>query len=58
MVSLRQDGRGNFSARKRLPDDVREEYSRRYGQRFEVKFYAAANTGAAEAKRQVSGMGE
>jgi hypothetical protein len=51
MVSLRQDTRGNFSARKRLPDDVREEYGRRHGQRFEAKFFAAANAGAAEAKR-------
>jgi hypothetical protein len=51
MVSLRQDTKGNFSARKRLPDDVREEYGERYGQRFEAKFFTAANTGAAEAKR-------
>jgi hypothetical protein len=28
MVTLRQDGRGNYTARKRLPDDVREEYRR------------------------------
>jgi hypothetical protein len=26
MVSLRQDSNGNFIARKRLPEDVREEY--------------------------------
>ncbi len=51
MVSLRQDDKGNFSARKRLPDDVREEYGRRYGQRFEAKFFATANAGAGEAKR-------
>jgi integrase len=51
MVSLRQDTQGNFSARKRLPDDVREEYGRRHGQRFEAKFFAAASTGAALAKR-------
>jgi integrase len=51
MVSLRQDAKGNFSARKRLPDDVREEYGRRHGQRLEAKFFAAARKGAAEAKR-------
>jgi len=44
MVKLRQDGRGNYSARKRLPDDVREEYGRLYGQRFEAKFFASAAT--------------
>ena len=38
MVMLRQDDKGNFNARKRLPDDVREEYGRRHGQRFEAKF--------------------
>ena len=51
MVALRQDSRGNFSARKRLPDDVREEHGRLYGQRFEAKFFAAASKGAAEAER-------
>ena len=51
MVTLRQDTKGNFSARKRLPDDVRDEYGRRHGQRFETKFFALANTGSAEAKR-------
>jgi hypothetical protein len=51
MVTLRQDTRGNFSARKRLPDDVRDEYGRRHGQRFEAKFFASASAGAAEAKR-------
>jgi hypothetical protein len=51
MVTLRQDTNGNFSARKRLPDDARDEYGRRHGQRFEAKFFALANTGSAEAKR-------
>ena len=51
MVGLRQDTKGNFSARKRLPDDVREEYGRRYGQRVEAKFFAPASKGAADAKR-------
>jgi hypothetical protein len=31
MVGLRQDTKGNFGARKRLPDDVREEYGLRHG---------------------------
>jgi hypothetical protein len=52
MVSLRQDTKGNFSARKRLPDDVREEYGRRYGQRVEAKFFAPASEGAANAKQE------
>jgi integrase len=51
MVTLRQDTRGNFSARKRLPADVREEYGDRHGQRVEAKFFAAASKGAAEARR-------
>jgi hypothetical protein len=45
MVSLRQDSNGNYSARKRLPDDVREEYGRLYGARFEAKFSARASRG-------------
>jgi hypothetical protein len=51
MVSLRQDANGNFRARKRLPDDVREEYGHLYGQHLEVKFFVPAIKGAAEAKR-------
>jgi hypothetical protein len=31
MVALRQDKNGNFSARKQLPDDVREEYGQAPG---------------------------
>jgi hypothetical protein len=34
-----------------VPDDVREEYGRRHGPRFEAKFFALANTGSVEAKR-------
>jgi len=45
MVTLRQDSNGNFIARKRLPDDVREEYGRLYGARFEAKFLARASLG-------------
>jgi integrase len=52
MVRLRQDERGNFSARKRLPDDVRAEYGRRYGARFEAKFSAPAKLGSHEAKQK------
>ena len=51
MVTLRQDTRGNFSARKRLPDNVREEYGRRYGQRLEAKFFASASKGVSQAKQ-------
>jgi hypothetical protein len=28
MASLTQDSKGNYKARKRLPDDEREEYGR------------------------------
>ena len=40
MASLTQDTKGNYRARKRLPDDVREDYGRLYGARFEAKFFA------------------
>jgi hypothetical protein len=33
----RQDSNGNYLARKRIPDDVRGEYKRRYGARYEAK---------------------
>ena len=52
MVTLRQDERGNFGARKRLPKDVQEEYGRRYGHRLEAKFFSPASKGAAEAKQR------
>jgi integrase len=52
MVRLRQDSNGNFVARKRLPDDVRDEYGRRHGPRFEAKFTARANVGAHVAKQK------
>jgi hypothetical protein len=51
MVKLQQDSKGNFSARKRLPEDVREEYGRRHGARFEAKFSAPAKIGAHVAKQ-------
>ncbi len=52
MVTLRRDANGNFSARKRLPKDVQEEYGRRYGQRLEAKFFFPAGKDAAEAKQK------
>jgi integrase len=51
MVKLQQDSNGNYRARKRLPEDVREEYSRLYGARHEAKFFAPKNTKSHEAKR-------
>ena len=51
MVTLRQDTKGNFSARKRLPNDIREEYGHRYGARLEAKFSAPATVGAQAAKQ-------
>jgi integrase len=51
MVSLTQDSKGNYKARKRLPDDVKEAYGRRYGARYEAKFFASKTTKNHEAKR-------
>jgi hypothetical protein len=51
MVSLRQDDRGNYSARMRIPDDLREEYRRLYGARYEAKFSAPFTVGLQEAQR-------
>jgi integrase len=51
MVKVRQDNKGNYSARKRLPADVREEYGRRNGQRFEAKFFAPASVGERAARQ-------
>ena len=52
MVKLRQNSNGKFVARKRLPDDVREEYGRLYGAHFEAKFTVPANFGAHVAKQK------
>jgi len=51
MASLAQDSKGNYRARKRLPDDVRDDYGRLYGPRFEAKFFAPASTKRLEAER-------
>ena len=51
MASLTQDTKGNYKARKRLPDDVRDEYGRLYGARYEAKFFAPNTTKSREAKR-------
>jgi integrase len=52
MVRLRKDSRGNYVARKRLPDEVRQEYGELHGQSHEVKFHAPASTKRQEAERQ------
>jgi len=52
MVKLRQDGNGKYIARKRLPDDVREEYGRRYKAHHEAKFSAPASDGPHVAKQK------
>jgi hypothetical protein len=51
MVTLTQDSKGNYRARKRLPDDVREEYGDAFGPRVEAKFYAPASTKRKDAER-------
>src|SRR5262249_33823012 len=43
---------GKYIARKRLPDDVREEYGRRHKARFEAKFSAPASNGPHIAKQK------
>jgi hypothetical protein len=45
MVKLRQDSTGKYIARKRLPEDVREEYGRRHKAHHEAKFSAPASDG-------------
>ena len=52
MVTLRRDKNNNYVARKRLPDDVREEYGRLYGRRLEEKFHRRADTDPAVARRE------
>jgi hypothetical protein len=52
MVKLRQDSTGKYIARKRLPDDVREEYGRRHKAHHEAKFSAPASDGPHVAKQK------
>jgi hypothetical protein len=51
MVGLKKSSNGSWSARKRLPDDVRDEYAALYGPRLKAKFYAALDTKAHDVKR-------
>jgi hypothetical protein len=51
MASLRQDDRGNYVSRRKLPLDVRDEYGRLFGQRHEAKFFRHASTDRREAQR-------
>ena len=50
MVSLKRSKSGRWTARKGIPADVREEYSRLYGQQREALFSAAKESSHAEAK--------
>jgi hypothetical protein len=52
MVKLRQDSTGKYIARKRLPDDVREEYGRRHKAHYEAKFFAPSSDGPHIAKQK------
>jgi hypothetical protein len=52
MTKLRVGGGSNYLARKRLPDDVREEYGRLYGARYEAKFSAPKTTKSHEAQKR------
>jgi hypothetical protein len=51
MVRLARGPDGAYRARKRLPDDVREEYGRLYRARHEAKFFRPASAKPHEAKR-------
>ncbi len=51
MVSLTQNSSGRYAARRRLPNDVREEYGRLHGAHYEAKFSAPAGTKRQEAER-------
>lgn len=50
-MTLTPRKRGGFSARKRIPEDVREEYGRLYGSPWEARFVSTAAR-AAEARRE------
>jgi integrase len=52
MPRLKPDPKGNYRARKRIPNDVREEYGRQHGQCHEAKLFIAAGTGAHAAKQR------
>jgi integrase len=54
MASLRQDNCGNYVARRKLPADVRGQYGKLFGQRYEAKFFRPASTDRREAQRQFS----
>ena len=51
MVKLERRPSGGYSARKRIPNNVREEYAKRYGPKHEAKFSAPVGTDALEARR-------
>jgi hypothetical protein len=54
MVSLARSSNGSYRARKRIPDDVREDDSHLYGARHDATFSAPAATKPHEAKQLVS----
>jgi integrase len=54
MVGLKRNDNGSWSARKRIPDDVRDEYAALHGPRLEAKFFAPIGTTAPIAKQQFS----
>jgi integrase len=52
LVRMTRVKSGSYSVRKAIPADVREEYERLYGQRWEAKFTIPAGTPPQEAKAQ------
>lgn len=54
MASLRRASNGGWHARKRLPNDIRDEYGHLYGRFHEELFHRPAGTSPEEAKRDFS----
>jgi hypothetical protein len=52
MVSLNRSRTGSYSARKRIPHDIGDEYKRLFNARHEAKFFLPAGTTAHEAKQR------
>jgi integrase len=52
MPPLQRTPKGDYRARKRLPDDVRADYKRLYNQAYEVKLFIPSTVREGEARRR------
>jgi hypothetical protein len=52
MASLQRTSSGAYKSRKRIPDDVRADYKRLYGQALEAKFYLAPGATEGRARQR------